>query len=1188
MIAPNQGPTGIHKDSVTLKPEKDYLAMLTGPKTPSLAANPWLQTPAARMQTWLAKTPVAPELVPPAWAPPPKLLGPVLLPPPTTEMIRAREKADFETIAGTRGTYTLSGRPFDANVAVTNLHQATEGTVIDDHKMVRQTYFDLDPQQLKAVELVYQQRYPDGDFNQVLGVMPEVDRKAIFKLKSGNREGALADMLLDSTLGNKSGDKTKEVLDYIQPQEVAKVNQLYNKDSKGVTLDKAAAELMWDQEDKRVVAAKALGDKAKQGVAEMRQALWANKSEEVIDRLRSLKPEERADFEARFNLEVEAAKKTQAFNGSQLKDWVVTGSGMNPLKAMEARALLDGKDAAADVLRIASGDYGEKKEYLWRALGGNLKQEERAAHLASVKEEWKKLNKGSLEDFVSHLDPATREQASALLEQRAVPDGKRLAYGLSGWSKDGYDVAGVINRLGPDKAREVFDAELPPEARGKKAFDAMADLSLSGRERFAVQQALKGVPQSVADKVARAEDRVAFEHTGFALFTNAPEIMDGKLAELKRHAADYETAKKRGDQAAQDAAERQVDLAFEAVKGNAEVNRLEQKGTGEYSAAAIQMTAALASAPLSGGASIAVAVAGGVLSTSVNAAAQGQGYEGNFGADLVVNSLKSYGRLGMPESKTAGAVASGLVEQIGGGAGVRKVMQWGVEAGTQGAIFSGTTSTAQALGEGKSIDQALGQGFKSAQDAFLPGAGIGIAFGGAGEAFKAMFPKKGVEAPRPLELDTPAGSKLAQSAEEFVAPKFYQGSAKYQGLSQQARGDFDRLMTDLAARGKLAEGKSLLHLLEEGGLNLQSKNGQSMLESLTSLRDRPRLPEFQGKQAELFDQVLQSVTNPAKIHQGYNPTCTATSQQIGHAVSDPADYVRFLDEMTRTGEVNLPNGQKMRLNESTLQGFANGDNRSLVDAIYQDSAMKFGLESGTKGRPVDYVSNRPNFKASDGKLYPLTPEVAEQIKAKGGIVGQNTVELNGQTFDVVYESGAILPGTRPKMVEGVEMISSAGGLLPEERLAVTEGIFGRRVHTVGMKDLPGYVDGLPEGFHERMAARDFSKLTPDDRQIMKWLMTAADDAEASGRSVSLGMKWGEGGHVVQLVGRTDDGRFLIRNPQMSGPDIDFAELGKGLPRDGTLEAIGAAYADEAVSAVDQWTFYSNFKTAQATRAKPGR
>lgn len=1187
MISPNTGNTGIHKNLVSLAPEKDYVSMLTGPKTPLLAANPLLQTPAARMQTWLAKEPVSKDLLPPAWAKP-KLLGPVLTPPPTPEMIRAREKADFELIAGTRGTKTLSGRPFDANVAVTNLHQATEGTVIDDHKMVRQTYFDLDPQQLKAVELVYKQRYPDGDYDQVLGVMPETDRKALFKLKQGKRTEAIADLLLDSTLGNKSGDKTKEVLDYIHPQEVADVNTLYNKASKGATLDKAAAELMWDQEDKRVVAAKALGDKSKQGVAEMRQALWANKSEEVIDRLRSLKPEERADFESKFNAEVEAAKKTQAFTGTQLKDWVVTGSGLNPLKAMEARALLEGKDAAADALRIAGGDYGEKKEYLWRALGGNLKQEERAAHLNAVKEEWKKLNRGSLEDFVSHLDPATKEQATALMEQRAVPDGKRMVYGLSGWSKDGYDVAAVINRLGPEKAREAFDAELPVEARGKKAFDQMAELTLSGRERFAVQQALKGSPQSVADLVARAEDRVAFEHTGFALFTNAPQIMDSKLAELKRYAADYETAKKLGDQEASDAAARKVDLAYEALKGNAEVNRLEQKGTGEYSAAAIQMTAALASAPLSGGASLAVAVTGGILSTTVNAAAQGQGYEGNYGEDLLVNTFKSYGRLGMGEGKVTGAVASGVVKEIGGGAVVQKVVQWGMEAGTQGALYNGTVNTVQALADGKPLDQALDRGIKSAQDAFLPGAGMGVAFGAAGEAFKAMFPKKGVEPPKPLEVETPGGSRLAQTAEEFVAPEFYQGSAKYQGLSQQARGDFDRLMSDLAGRGKLAEGKSLLHLLEEGGLNLQGKNGQSMLDSLTSLRDRPRLPEFQGKQAELFDQALESVTNPAKINQGYNPTCTATSQQIGHAVSDPADYLRFLDEMTRNGEVTLPDGQKMRLNQSTMEGFARGDNRSLVDAIYQDSAMKFALESGTKGRPVDYVSNRPNFKAADGKIYPLTPEVAQQIKAKGGVIGETQIQLNGKTFEVVHESGAILPGSKPKMVEGIEMMSAAGGLEPAERLALTEGIFGRRVHTVGMKELPGYVDGLPEGFHERMAARDFSKLTPQDRQIMKWLMTAADDAEASGRSVSVGMKWGRGGHVVQLVGRTDDGRFLIRNPQMSGPDIDFAEFGKGLPRDGSLPAIGAAYADEAVSAVDQWTFYSNFKTAQATRAKPGR
>lgn len=1185
MIASNHGNTGVPENFVSKPPvgDKDWLRMLTGPPTPTLASTPAVKLPALRVQNWLAKEPISPALAPPEWMPKQKMLGPMTQA--SVDWLHARQAAEHNLISVAQAQGTLSGRRFDANQAVTNLHQATAGTLFDDHKMVRQTYFDLTPEQLQAVKLVYSQRYPAGAEREVLGVMPEKDRAAILKLyEPDKRSEALTDLLLDSTLGNKSGDKTKEVLSYIRPEEVADVKARFASSpvNKGkLPLDKASSELMWDQEDKRVVTAQAQGDKLQLGVAEMRKALWEHKSDEVIDRLRQMKPEERIVFEKQFNAEVENAKKTQLFHGAPLAEWAQAESGTQFLKGMEARALLKGEDAKADVLRIASGDYGEKKEHLWRALGGNLQGEARDQHLTKVKAAWQEAKTGeSLEKFLgNHLDPLSKEQALTLLNGRDVPPGKQLTYDLAGWSKDSEHAAALILHMGPDEAKKAFAASLPEGV--KVTLDQVVEANFRGRERFALQQALKGRPETVEQKLARAEDRVKFEHTGFALFTDAGTNLDDKMAELKRVAGHYQDAVKRGDTKTAEAAERQVDMAYAAVNGNAEVHRLEEKGTGEYSAMAIQMTAAIATALPTGFTSLQIAAAGGVLSTVVNAGAQGDGYDDRqLVGDLAVNTLKSL-PIGNSESRAAGLAASSLAKEAGAHVVVQNVTKWSVEGGLQAMAYGTTVGTAEGLADGKSLDKALEQGIQAGTSSILPGILAANIVGAAGEALKAVLPKKA--APRPLEVEAPGTTvaKRASTLDEFVSPEFYQSSAKYQALSDTARADFDRLMTDMAGRGKLLEGSSMVHLMEGGGLAALDKNGKSMLESLASLRDQPRLPELQAHQSEIFDRAVRTASEAGNITQGPNPTCAATTQQIAHSQADPADYLRVMDELTRNGEATLASGQKMRLNESSLKGLSTGDTRSLADAIYQDSTTQFAMESARGGKRVEYISNRPNFRAPDGELYPLTPEVVEQIKSNGGSITNKSVKMKSpdgrwQVYDVVLDSGAILPESKPVMVEGVRMMPLSAGLDPLEKVALAEGIFGRQAH-----DLI-----IPDGFQQRMALRDASVLSHKDRLALKWLTLAAADAQATGRPVGVGVKWGDGGHAMQLVGMAEDGRFLVRNPQVGGPDFDFAEFGKGLPRDSSVEAVGLYYHTRGISAVDSFTLGANLRSANASRFKP--
>ena len=1202
MIAPNYGNTGINPHQPgPLAPtsERDLILSLTGPPTPNPLTTPAILQPRAFVQSWLAKEPICPTLTPPRltgnepWMPQPRLLGPVTQL--GLDQMDERRKAEFNQIAAAQ-KQTRSGRTFDAQQVVTNLHQATAGTLFDDHKMVRQSYFDLTPEQLKAVELVYRERYPAGDEREVLGVMPEVDRNAILKLRQGKRGEALTDLLLDSTLINKSGDKTKEVLDYIDPKsELKGVRDRFAGDSKRnpnrVPLDQAAKELMWDQEDKRVVSAKAQGDSWKQAVGEMRQALTQNKTDEAIDRLRALPTNLRPEFEKKFNAEVEAAKSTQLFNGQPLRDWVQADAGLNPLKGLEARAVLDNNLPKADALRIVSGDYGEKKEYLWRALGGDLKGPARDEHLKKVEAEFDQLakKKGSLKEYLSSkLDPITKDQALTLLSRQDVPDGKRLAYDLVGWSKDGYDAARLIDELGPEKARAAFSKELPKGV--KLSLDQVVQNSLGGRERFAAQQALKGKPVEVADKLARAQERVDFEHTGIALFSDAGKNLDDKMSQLKGYSKAYQEAVKKGDSKSAEAARREVDRAYDSVIGDAEVHRLEEKGTGEYSALAIQMAAAVATAIPTGGTSLELAVTGGVLSTVVNVAAQGEGYDHHkLVGDLAVNTVKSI-PIASGESKVAGALAGNLVKEAGLNPVVQTVTRWSVEGGLQGFAYSGAVGTAEGLAEGKSLDQALDKGLKAGVDGIGPGVLAANVLGAAGKALEIVTPKKGALAPaaeaESISLESSAGDgvvKRATTLKEFISPEFYESSLGYQAMSKPARAEFDRLLADMAARGKNIEGASMVRLMDSGALAKVDKQGKSLLDSLAHLRDTPRLPGLQAQQGEIFDRVVDTLQEPGQITQANNPTCAGTSLQLAHIKADPADYLRVVDELTRNGEATLAGGQKMRLNESALKAAGLGDRRALADAIYQDSAMQFAKETGSKGQRVEYISNRPAFEASNGKLYPLTPELVDQIKAKGGSLTEDTVRMKNaqgewQEYRLDHKSGAIMPGAKPVLVDGLQVTPMVSGLADEETSALMKATFGRQTH-----DLK-----IPEGFQERMATRDVSKLTDKDRLAMKWMLTAAADAGTSGRPVTIGVKWDKGWHAIQVVGFAEDGRFLVRNPQVIGADVDFTENGIGMPRDGSEKAVGLAGQRQGLSAVDHWTLYANLDGASASRFKPGQ
>jgi hypothetical protein len=198
--------------------------------------------------------------------------------------------------------------------------------------------------------------------------------------------------------------------------------------------------------------------------------------------------------------------------------------------------------------------------------------------------------------------------------------------------------------------------------------------------------------------------------------------------------------------------------------------------------------------------------------------------------------------------------------------------------------------------------------------------------------------------------DGPTDAELRQRLEAFPDPVLLQRFKDQSNFSSLKPADQLEIL-QMAQRNKPKPGffdqligrrkqntveENLQRLVRDGKMGKVGKDGDTLLKNLRDLETQRMHPSFD--RGEVFREVLDTVSNPGRIHQGTRGTCSATSVQYIHARTDPSDYVRVMGELTgESGQATLRSGKIMTLNRTAIA--PDDSTRRMSDRVYQDSAM---------------------------------------------------------------------------------------------------------------------------------------------------------------------------------------------------------------------------------------------------------
>ncbi len=130
-------------------------------------------------------------------------------------------------------------------------------------------------------------------------------------------------------------------------------------------------------------------------------------------------------------------------------------------------------------------------------------------------------------------------------------------------------------------------------------------------------------------------------------------------------------------------------------------------------------------------------------------------------------------------------------------------------------------------------------------------------------------------------------------------------------------------------------------MLEKGLFSDNDSQGKSLMENLNALQSQKFHQGIDGD--KVYQDVLDSLSNPLLINQGNKATCGATIPQYKLAKENPAEYVRLISGITgQSGAVQMRNGDTLALNQSALS--EDGSYRSMTDKLFQSSLMEYGKD----------------------------------------------------------------------------------------------------------------------------------------------------------------------------------------------------------------------------------------------------
>ena len=453
----------------------------------------------------------------------------------------------------------------------------------------------------------------------------------------------------------------------------------------------------------------------------------------------------------------------------------------------------------------------------------------------------------------------------------------------------------------------------------------------------------------------------------------------------------------------------------------------------------------------------------------------------------------------------------------------------------------------------------------------------------------------------------------------------YQSSDSYKNLSESQQRQVDDLVSNRVEHLSKTEHKdmqvrqivtldSLVGLMETGKLWTKDADGVTVAQHLKNLRDNPRHPKLANEAQEIFDSAVRIVNNPGVIHQGGRGACAVATTQYLHVRKDPADFLRVTDGLTSKGSVTLKSGEVLKVNESSLETYkVDSQSGSKSNFDPQTGQQNTGIDPFTglgKEGPTDTVSVFKQLKAQhpdvedetllavakgqmleanrgpvsriyqssafghvaavDAKQYKHIEKVYDNLAhmdKDGNYVSEETLEtLSPEKRKEVFEQGQ--GGfTMVSKNDGSTLDSKVGdGLLPEQTQGLRDSVLGveTKVASVSQDIRDSNISlKLDEGELPDLLSSD-----AQSRETYRELLEAVERAE-NGEPVSLGVNWRQdspdSGHAIALVGRTKDGKILIRNSQVTGRDL-YSE--GELPRDSSPEAVGELRSRSGYSAVE--------------------
>lgn len=640
---------------------------------------------------------------------------------------------------------TRSGREFRASRDASAIFEAGEGRVGTQEKVLRDYLWDRTPEQLRAVELTYKDRYGREMFQELNSEFDnsKYDREFVKRLKDGDRVGAASMAILEASFsGSKDTDRIKSVLNRLSAEELQQLKEQFPKDSpKGQSLEKVLFPPLPEKtrnphmkaHDSELVVLYN-GDKDGARLIGVTDDLGRKKGGEVVETLRGLDQDQMAAL--RKGLEGKAPK------GTDLDGYIASKLPAGPDRD-QVTALLKGDKLGADAARLRDAVDGNiiNRDDLFDSLSSDIKDPaERKKYMTDLEAEYNKNygpgsnGKGkTLREQIARMGGEDREKATSLLKYHGqLPPEKKLQYALGGWDVDGTEIPQLVEQLGgPDKARAAYARVTATDKKPKGLdLDKKVKSELGGRSLFEAQLALEKPPETPAEKAAVARRRAEFEAPEATVLgvvanplaagakgagrmtTDTDNIMWENVRRSEYAVEQYEKAEKAGNTQLAAHWERRVDELTGYAKDDTEVYRGEKDGLADGASMAALMAAGVvvsvgtggSAAPAIGAAlarQMAVrAVIGGAANVATRETIQGQAYDGKnqAGKDFLVGAVEL----------APGAIVDKFVDATKVGQAISKPLgkvttNAVLEGATTGAAVDGT----QAFLDGEDIDKIV-------------------------------------------------------------------------------------------------------------------------------------------------------------------------------------------------------------------------------------------------------------------------------------------------------------------------------------------------------------------------------------------------------------------------------------------------------------------------------------------------